>query len=122
MIGISNHQSSSRECSSGYNSASSSGCGSGGNLENESETTRTLDVVDQLHDLFRHMSIFDETPENNREPIPPNNFLQAVGKLNPMFEGECLELFRFNMPRELTRRHLVISIATLFRQPTARCP
>ena len=94
LIGISNHQSSSRECSSGYNSASSSGCGSGGNLENESETTRTLDVVDQLHDLFRHMSIFDETPENSREPIPPNNFLQAVGKLNPMFEGERLELFR----------------------------
>ena len=91
LIGMSNHQSSSRECSSGYNSASSSGCGSGGNLENESETTRTLDVVDQLHDLFRHMSIFDETPENSREPIPPNNFLQAVGKLNPMFEGKCIE-------------------------------
>ena len=50
--------------------------------------TRTLDVVDQLHDLFRHMSLFDETPESNREPIPPNNFLQAVGKLNPMFEGK----------------------------------
>jgi hypothetical protein len=70
-----------------YNSATISGCGASGNSENESETTRTLDVVDQLHDLFRNMSVFDETPESNREPIPPNNFLQAIGKLNPMFEG-----------------------------------
>ena len=75
-------------CSAGYyNSGAISGCVAIGNSENESETTRTLDVVDQLHDLFRNMPIFDETPESNREPIPPNNFLQAVGKLNPMFEG-----------------------------------
>ena len=90
LIGVSNNQSSSGGSlgSSGYSSASSNGCGSAGNLENESETTRTLEVVDQLHDLFRNMSIFDETAESNREPIPPNNFLQAVGKLNPMFEGK----------------------------------
>ena len=95
LIGVSNNQSSGGGslCSSGYNSASNSGCGSAGNLENESETTRTLDVVDQLHDLFRNMSVFDETPESNREPIQPNNFLQAVGKLNPMFEGKWA---RFN--------------------------
>lgn len=78
LIGLANNQGS---------SSSSNGCGTTGNSENDSETIRTLDVVDQLHDLFRHMSIFDETPETNREPIPPNNFLQAVGKLNPMFEG-----------------------------------
>ena len=84
------------------NNIGSNGCGAGSsgcfnnstmiggsslisNADSESETTLTLDVVDQLHDLFRNMSIFDETPESNREPIPPNNFLQAVGKLNPMF-------------------------------------
>ena len=70
-----------------YSTATINGCSSAGNSENESETNRTLDVVDQLHDLFRNMSIIDETPENSREPIQPNNFLQAVGKLNPMFEG-----------------------------------
>ena len=90
---------------SSSNNMGSNGCGTGSsgcfnnstmiggsslitNADSESETTLTLDVVDQLHDLFRNMSIFDETPESNREPIPPNNFLQAVGKLNPMFEGE----------------------------------
>ena len=81
-------------CSSGYyNSTAISGCGSTGNSDNESTTTRNLDVVDQSHDLFRNMSIFDETPKNNREPIPPNNFLQAVGKLTPMFEGKLSEYF-----------------------------
>ena len=87
-MGGSNNSSNGGICSAGYyNSGTISGCVAIGNSENESETTRTLDVVDQLHDLFRNMSIFDETPESNREPIPPNNFLQAVGKLNPMFEG-----------------------------------
>ena len=85
MIGLANNQGT---------SSSSNGCGTTGNSENDSETIRTLDVVDQLHDLFRHMSIFDETPETNREPIPPNNFLQAVGKLNPMFEGKYILSFK----------------------------
>ena len=89
IIGSSNNVSTNggAACPSGNYSNAVSGSGSGGNSEHESETTRTLDVVDQLHDLFRNMSIFDETPESTREPIPPNNFLQAVGKLNPMFEG-----------------------------------
>ena len=72
---------------SGSNGALNYINGSNANADSESETALTLDLVDQLHDLFRNMSIFDETPESNREPIPPNNFLQAVGKLNPMFEG-----------------------------------
>ena len=71
-----------------YNTIATSGCNSPLNSDTDTENIRTLDVVDQLHDLFRSMSIFDETPENNREPIPPNNFLQAIGKLNPMFEGK----------------------------------
>ena len=53
----------------------------------DADTELVHDVVDQLHDLFKNMSCSDETPETNREPIPPNSFLQAVGKLNPMFEG-----------------------------------
>ena len=63
IIGSSNNVSTNggAACPSGNYSNAVSGSGSGGNSEHESETTRTLDVVDQLHDLFRNMSIFDET-------------------------------------------------------------
>ena len=38
----------------------------------------------QLHDLFKSLSCADES---DREPIPPSSFLNAVSRLNPMFEG-----------------------------------
>jgi len=39
----------------------------------------------QLHELFRTLSGSDES--DSKDPLPPSNFLSAVGKLNPMFEG-----------------------------------
>jgi len=73
----------------GNNSTShhSGGSGGGGGGIADADTELVHDVVDQLHDLFKNMSCSDETPETSREAIPPNSFLQAVGKLNPMFEG-----------------------------------
>ena len=130
IIGSSNNVSTNggAACQSGNYSNAVSGSGSGGNSEHESETTRTLDVVDQLHDLFRNMSIFDETPESTREPIPPNNFLQAVGKLNPMFEGmpryryvtEYVSLLISNRDSTLRTKKFISS--KHFRQSTAGCP
>jgi hypothetical protein len=38
-----------------------------------------------LHELFRTLSGSDDS--DGKEPLPPSNFLGAVGKLNPMFEG-----------------------------------
>ena len=75
------------------------------------------------------MSIFDETPESTREPIPPNNFLQAVGKLNPMFEG--MPCYRYvtqyfallNISKQdSTLRMKKIICSKNFRQSTAGCP
>lgn len=42
-------------------------------------------ILLQLHELFRTLSGSDES--DSKEPLPPSNFLGAVGKLNPMFEG-----------------------------------
>lgn len=44
------------------------------------------DVVEQLHDLFKTLSTADSSSDS-KDPIPPSNFLSAVGKLNPLFEG-----------------------------------
>lgn len=38
-----------------------------------------------MHELFRTLSGSDDS--DSKEPLPPSNFLSAVGKLNPMFEG-----------------------------------
>ena len=128
IIGSSNNVSTNgAACPSGNYSNAVSGSGSGGNSEHESETTRTLDVVDQLHDLFRNMSIFDETPESTREPIPPNNFLQAVGKLNPMFEGmPCYryvtQYFALISKQDSTLRTKKFICSKISRQSTAGCP
>jgi len=75
------------------------GSGNGNGSIADAETELVHDVVDQLHDLFKNMSCTDDSVSDHgttlggsnssgsREPIPPNSFLQAVGKLNPMFEG-----------------------------------
>lgn len=73
------------------------------------------------------MSIFDETPESTREPIPPNNFLQAVGKLNPMFEGMpryryVTEYFSLISSQDSTLRTKKFISSKHFRQSTAGCP
>ncbi len=60
----------------------------------DAETERVHDVIEQLHDLFRTMSSSDDhlleresNSSSSREPIPPSNFLHAVGKMNSRFEG-----------------------------------
>ena len=60
----------------------------------DADTELVHDVIDQMHDLFRNMSSCDDhlveresSSSSNREPIPPSSFLNAVGKMNPMFEG-----------------------------------
>ncbi len=44
------------------------------------------EVIQKLHDLFKTLSCADDAGDN-REPIPPQSFLNAVSKLNPIFEG-----------------------------------
>ena len=61
----------------------------------DAETERIHDVIEQLHDLFRNMSQCDDyvaeressSSSSSREPIAPSSFLNAVGKMNVMFEG-----------------------------------
>lgn len=55
------------------------------NSISDAETELVHDVIDQLHELFRTLSGSDDS--DSKEPLPPSNFLSAVGKLNPMFEG-----------------------------------
>ncbi len=70
-------------------------CSSSGDMMPDSEMS--LDIIERLHDLFKTLSCADESSNgggsgsgssaSSREPIPPSSFLTAVGKLNPMFEG-----------------------------------
>ena len=62
----------------------------------DAETERIYDVIEQLHDLFRNMSLCDDyvaereansSSTSSREPIAPSSFLNAVGKMNALFEG-----------------------------------
>lgn len=64
----------------GVTATSSSG------MDNE-ELEMVFEVIEQLHDLFKSLSGADETSDSSRDPIPPSSFLTAVGRLNPMFEG-----------------------------------
>ena len=74
----------------------SSGNGNNGNGTNngimDADTELVHDVIEQMHDLFKNMSSCDDhlverESASNRDPIPPSNFLNAVGKMNSMFEG-----------------------------------
>ena len=60
-----------------------------GSSDNGDSTEAELsqDVIEKLHDLFKDMSCADESSDSSREPIPPSSFLNSVGRLNPMFEG-----------------------------------
>lgn len=73
-----------------------SGGNNGGNGSHngimDSDTELIHDVIEQMHDLFKNMSSCDDhlverDSSSNRDPIPPSNFLNAVGKMNSMFEG-----------------------------------
>jgi len=73
------------------------------------ETERIHDVIEQLHDLFRNMSTSDDhtidRDSSNREPIPPSNFLHAVGKMNSLFEGN----------QQQDAHELLIALLTMLR-------
>lgn len=59
------------------------------NCNNDAETERVHDVIEQLHDLFRHMASSDEhliDSNSSKEPIQPSNFLHAVCKMHTLFE------------------------------------
>eukprot|EP00093_Oithona_nana_P010118 10118.XXX_122514_124844_1 [CDS] Oithona nana genome sequencing. len=69
---------------------------SNGHSNLDAETERIHDVIEQLHDLFRNMSQCDDyvaereansSSSSSREPIAPSSFLNAVGKMNALFEG-----------------------------------
>merc|ERR1712038_491650 len=94
-IGSSNVHSSKDKRHHRNNSSSShaGGTSSSSNGIMDADTELVHTVIDQMHDLFRTMSSCDdhlverESPSSNRDPIAPNAFLNAVGKMNPMFEG-----------------------------------
>ncbi|TRY63202.1 hypothetical protein TCAL_03541 [Tigriopus californicus] len=56
------------------------------NIYDSDELELVVEVIDQLHDLFKTLSNTDEGAET-RDPIAPSSFLTAVGRLNPLFEG-----------------------------------
>jgi ubiquitin carboxyl-terminal hydrolase 1 len=77
------------------NRSNGSNNGSTNNGITDAETELVHDVIEQLHDLFRNMSTCDDhlaekessSSNSSKEPIPPSNFLNSVGKFNPLFEG-----------------------------------
>ena len=79
------------------------------NSNGDVETERIHDVIEQLHDLFRNMSTSDDhtvdRDSSNREPIPPSNFLHAVGKMNSLFEGN----------QQQDAHELLIALLTMLR-------
>lgn len=56
------------------------------NIYDSEELELVVEVIDQLHDLFKTLSNTDEGAKT-RDPIAPSSFLTAVGRLNPLFEG-----------------------------------
>ena len=54
--------------------------------DNAREMEMVNDVIEKMHDLFKNLSCADETSDT-KDPIQPSSFLNAVGKLNPLFEG-----------------------------------
>jgi len=79
------------------------------NSNGDVETERIHDVIEQLHDLFRNMSTSDDhtvdRDSSSREPIPPSNFLHAVGKMNSLFEGN----------QQQDAHELLIALLTMLR-------
>ena len=74
------------------NRSNNAGGGGTSNGIMDADTELVHDVIEQMHDLFKNMSSCDDhlverENSSNREPIPPSNFLNAVGKMNSMFEG-----------------------------------
>lgn len=85
-------------------------------VANNVDTETELNVIEQLHDLFRNMSVCDDhvaeregsnsaSATSTREPIAPSNFLHAVGKMNSMFEGN----------QQQDAHELLIAILTMLR-------
>ena len=98
----------------GSNNGGGGGSNSNGSLD--AETERIHDVIEQLHDLFRNMSICDDhvaeresmnggSSSSSREPIAPSSFLHAVGKMNSMFEGN----------QQQDAHELLIALLTMLR-------
>ncbi len=81
----------------GNNSSNSNGHqnnSAGAAANGDSETELVYEVIEQLHDLFKTLSTCDDhnssassSSSSNKDPIPPSTFLNVVGKLNPLFEG-----------------------------------
>lgn len=72
--------------SNGHDSSSSSSINASTASIQDADAEMSQEVIEQLHDLFKTLSCADESSDG-RDPIPPSSFLNSVGKLNPMFEG-----------------------------------
>lgn len=86
------------------------GSNSNGNGITDAETELVHDVIEQLHDLFRNMSSCDDhlverESSSSKDPIPPSSFLNAVGKMNSMFEGN----------QQQDAHELLIALLTMLR-------